>query len=144
MVALNESINLKGSKKGRPAAMGTEETQVLANRTNDGGASWLWSVLNRDSRSCPPTSRYAFVHFLCYNLPILCAVVIQIYKWMQETNELGLPNKVVCMAMMPWVQQDVTLVLHMMGYEVLSIRSDYSIAERNRIVAKFNDPKSGP
>ncbi|KAI0467902.1 hypothetical protein F4859DRAFT_524740 [Xylaria cf. heliscus] len=145
MVALNESSTQKGTAKGRPAAMGTEEVQILANMTNDGGASWLWAALTPgDSRNSPPNSRYQFVRFLCWNSPILCAMILQISKWLEETNEHGLPNKVVCMSMMPWVQQDVTLVLQMMGWEVLSIRSEHSVAERSRIIAKFNDPNTGP
>ncbi|TRX87937.1 hypothetical protein FHL15_011169 [Xylaria flabelliformis] len=145
MVALNESSTNRGSGKGRPAAMGTEEVEVLANQTKDGGASWLWTALNKkETRNSPPNSRYQFVRFLCWNSPILCAMIIQIHKWFKETNEHGLPNKVVCMSMMPWVQQDVTLVLQMMGWDVLSIRSEHTVAERDRTIAKFNDQTTGP
>ncbi|KAI0547241.1 hypothetical protein F4679DRAFT_374988 [Xylaria curta] len=145
MVALNESSTNRGNTKGRPAAMGTEEVEMLANQTKDGGASWLWTVLNKkETRNSPPNSRYQFVRFLCWNSPILCAMIIQIHKWFKETNDHGLPNKVVVMSMMPWVQQDVTLVLQMMGWDVLSIRSEHTVAERDRTIAKFNDTNTGP
>ncbi|KAI3316762.1 hypothetical protein HD806DRAFT_516838 [Xylariaceae sp. AK1471] len=143
MAALNKSVSTKGGKQVRSAPMGTEEVQSLASNTKDGGASWLWSALNPNvSRHSPPNSRYQFVRFLCWNSPILCATIIQIQKWMKERNEFGLPNKVVIMSQMPWAQQDVTLVLQMMGWNVLSIRSDHPVPERSRIIAKFNDPKN--
>lgn len=90
-----------------------------------------------------PNSRYAFLKFICWESPVLSRVLIQVYEWMNAPRgDVDLPNRVVIMAAMPWVQQQLCMSLKMFGWRVMDIRSHHNSNERNRIIQDFNDPTS--
>ncbi|KAF3068361.1 putative snf2 family helicase protein [Daldinia childiae] len=111
--------------------------------TGDGGAAWLFETLKIREEYATPERRYAFLKFNCWESPVLSRVLIQVYEWMNAPKgDVNLPNRVVIMAAMPWVQQQLCMNLRMFGWRVMDIRSDHSNSERNRIIQDFNDPKA--
>ncbi|KAF2969221.1 hypothetical protein GQX73_g4328 [Xylaria multiplex] len=139
-----QKTDTKDSRKRAAPAMGVEEVSALINdHPKDGGASWVYEVLKAGPEYPPLSSRYQYLYFHTYRSPILCATIMQVNRWLtQPIGSDGLPNRVVIMANMPWIQQEVALCLEMMGWNVLSIRSDHSVQERNVAIDKFNDPDS--
>ncbi|XXG99542.1 hypothetical protein Hte_005881 [Hypoxylon texense] len=123
-------------------AMGTDETRALALRAEDGGAQWLFEALKAGPEHLMPNNRFAFVYWMAYYSPILSHLVVQVQNWISQPRQYNLPNRVVIMATMPWVQQDIALCLKIFGWNVSSIRADLTVLERNKIVNEFNDPDS--
>ncbi|KAI0448461.1 hypothetical protein F5B21DRAFT_497473 [Xylaria acuta] len=143
LVSLSES-SMARSRKDAGARMGVEEVLTLIkNHPRDGGANWVYEVLKAGPEYAPINNRRQFIHFHAYRSPITCAMILQVYEWMkQPRGKDGLPNRVVIMANMPWIQQETALILQMWGWKVETIRSDHTVQERNACIDKFNDPDS--
>ncbi|KAI0185230.1 hypothetical protein EV127DRAFT_515486 [Xylaria flabelliformis] len=133
-----------GRRKDPGAEMGVEEVLALIKgHPQDGGANWVYEVLKAGPEYAPICNRQQFIHFHAYRSPIICAMILQVYEWMQQPRgKDGLPNRVVIMANMPWIQQEAALILQMWGWNVETIRSDHTVQERNMCIDKFNDPES--
>ncbi|KAI0096177.1 hypothetical protein F4776DRAFT_677116 [Hypoxylon sp. NC0597] len=93
------------NRTSRPVAMGTEESRTLAVDTEDGGAQWLFESLKAGPEYMMPGNRFGFVYWLAYHSPIMSQLVVQVRDWIKQPRQYGLPNRVVVMAAMPWVQQ---------------------------------------
>ncbi|KAI0377893.1 P-loop containing nucleoside triphosphate hydrolase protein [Hypomontagnella monticulosa] len=130
-----------GEETGR-ITMGVHHSQMLATHTADGGAQWLFEALKAGPEYMMPNNRFEFVYWLAYHSPIMCRLLIQVREWIEEPQEHDLPNRVVIMAAMPWVQQDIALCLKMYGWNVSSIRADITLSERSRIIEDFNNPST--
>ncbi|KAI0096179.1 hypothetical protein F4776DRAFT_669584 [Hypoxylon sp. NC0597] len=139
----NDSAIQTGGQFVHTARLGSNQAYSLATGFDDGGAGWLFETLKPSESLSVPGSRIAFIRWLVYQSPIMARVIIQVHEWMkQPIGPDRLPNRVVIMAVMPWVQQDLVLCLDMFGWNVASIRSDHTMHERNRMVADFNNPDS--
>jgi hypothetical protein len=87
--------------------MGVEEVlSLIKSHPNDGGANWVFEVLKDSGRYESISSRSQYIQFHAWSSPILCALILQIHEWIQEPmGKDRLPNRVVVIAKMPWIQQ---------------------------------------
>ncbi|KAI0423822.1 hypothetical protein F5Y09DRAFT_354502 [Xylaria sp. FL1042] len=124
--------------------LGVEEVlSLIQQHPKDGGANWVYELLKAGPEYLPLASRQHYIHFHAYRSPLLCTILRQVDTWIKEPKgKDGLPNRVVIMANMPWIQQEVALCLQMMGWEIGTIRSDHTVQERNNLIDKFNDPET--
>ncbi|KAI1765259.1 hypothetical protein GGR53DRAFT_281151 [Hypoxylon sp. FL1150] len=132
----------EGGSASETVFMGTEHARALSLCADDGGAQWLFEALKAGPEYLMPNNRFALVYWLAYHSPILSQLVVQVRRWICQPLQLGLPNRVVIMATMPWVQQDVALCLKIFGWNVSSIRADLDVFHRNMIIEDFNNPRS--
>ncbi|XXG99537.1 hypothetical protein Hte_005876 [Hypoxylon texense] len=134
------------SSKGKPienAQMGSAQTFTLATRWQDGGMSWLYQTLRVSDQYAIPTNRVGLVRWLTYFSPLMSRLLVQVREWVAAPRGPdGLPNRVVIMAVFPWVQQQLYLALECCGFKTISIRSDHTMITRTRKIADFNDPST--
>ncbi|RYP77428.1 hypothetical protein DL771_001223 [Monosporascus sp. 5C6A] len=140
--------NLSLSTPSKPGAsqpsIGLRETLAIS-KLEDGGATFLFNTLRPAPNLPAPRTRFDFIYYLVWNSPIFCAVLRQLYEWVNADPDPMDPEKkhrVVIMGQMPWVLQDMLIILQLWGYEVAIIRSDMHQDDRNRIIQAFNNPNS--
>ncbi|KAF5584723.1 snf2 family helicase [Fusarium subglutinans] len=118
--------------------VGVDKVEELLRDDINGGLSFFFGLTNNAPSFLPPGDRATYIHWLCYESPVMTRALELVWQYVREEKE-----RVLVYVDTPWIQAIVVQLFTIAGFDVVTVRPSDSANTKNNIIAKWNDPSSG-
>ncbi|KAF5547475.1 snf2 family helicase [Fusarium mexicanum] len=137
-VRTNSQMERENKKKAASPVVGVDKVEELLRDDINGGLSFFFGLTNNAPSFLPPGDRATYIHWLCYESPVMTRTLELVWQYVREEKE-----RVLVYVDTPWIQAIVVQLFTIAGFDVVTVRPSDSANTKNNMIAKWNDPSLG-